>query len=164
MYAIRSYYAKNKLDNVYLIPALNKTEYINLLSIMDIGLIFLDHRFTIPNFPSRILDYMDCSLPVYACTDKVSDIKHEICSQGAGFWSESNDIKSFITTINSIVEHKDCLPKMGAISRKLLIEQYNVKSISRLIIDQLEAKMKSSMRRSYWIQRTLIRLPVAMDS
>jgi geranylgeranyl reductase family protein len=35
-------------------------------------------------------------------------------------------------------------------------------ALGRYDVD-LEAKMKSSMRRSYWIQRTLIRLPVAMD-
>ncbi len=35
-------------------------------------------------------------------------------------------------------------------------------TLGRYDID-LEEKMKSSMRRSYWIQRTLIRLPVAMD-
>ncbi|MGD8806901.1 MAG: hypothetical protein PVH65_13665, partial [Chloroflexota bacterium] len=28
---------------------------------------------------------------------------------------------------------------------------------------ELEEKMKSSMRRSYWIQRTLIRWPLVMD-
>jgi flavin-dependent dehydrogenase len=35
-------------------------------------------------------------------------------------------------------------------------------ALGRYDVD-LEEKMKSSMRRSYWIQRTLIRMPLAMD-
>ena len=37
--------------------------------ICDSELIFLDYRFTIPNFPSRLLSYMQAKLPVLACTD-----------------------------------------------------------------------------------------------
>ena len=44
-------------------------------------MIFLDETFSIPNFPSRILDYLDMALPVFACTDVNSDIKQEICDE-----------------------------------------------------------------------------------
>ena len=40
----------------------------------DVGLIFLDKRFTIPNFPSRLLSYMQASMPVLAATDVNTDI------------------------------------------------------------------------------------------
>ena len=54
--------------------SLPKNEYDRLVAACDIGLIFLDHRFTIPNFPSRLLSYLNASIPVFACTDTVSDI------------------------------------------------------------------------------------------
>ena len=37
-------------------------------------MIFLDHRFSIPNFPSRLLSYMQARVPVLAVTDPNTDI------------------------------------------------------------------------------------------
>ena len=44
--------------NLSLIKALPKSEYDSLVGGSDVGMIFLDHRFTIPNFPSRLLSYL----------------------------------------------------------------------------------------------------------
>jgi len=63
-----------KISNARLVKSLPKAQYLALLRTMDVGLIFLDHRFTIPNFPSRLLDYLDASLPVIAATDPVTDV------------------------------------------------------------------------------------------
>jgi len=63
-----------KISNARLIKSLPKERYLALLRTMDVGLIFLDYRFTIPNFPSRLLDYLDASLPVIASTDPVTDM------------------------------------------------------------------------------------------
>ena len=42
-----------------LVPhGMNKEEYMKVMAACDVGLIFLDHRFTIPNFPSRLLSYI----------------------------------------------------------------------------------------------------------
>ena len=54
--------------NVALHDALLKAEYDELLRSADVGLIFLDPRFTIPNFPSRLTAYMESSIPVLAAT------------------------------------------------------------------------------------------------
>ena len=45
--------------NSKLISALPKQEYDNLVRACHVGLIFLDPRFTIPNFPSRLLSYLE---------------------------------------------------------------------------------------------------------
>jgi glycosyltransferase involved in cell wall biosynthesis len=95
------------IKNIRLLKFLPKEQYFELLYYMDIGLVFLDHRFTIPNFPSRILDYMKFSKPILACTDVHCDIKREICDQGAGFWCESNDTKAFKQIVENIKENKN---------------------------------------------------------
>ena len=55
--------------NAKLYPYLPKEEYDELVPACDVGLILLDPRFTIPNFPSRLLTYMEFSMPVcrYGC-------------------------------------------------------------------------------------------------
>ena len=55
-----------------------------MVAACDVGLIFLDHRFTIPNFPSRLLSYMQAKLPVLAATDQIQILVNVIFQGGFG--------------------------------------------------------------------------------
>ena len=48
---------EKEIKNAIALDFLPKQDYDNILQNVDIGLIFLDHRFTIPNIPSRTLSY-----------------------------------------------------------------------------------------------------------
>lgn len=85
--------------NAKLLEKLPHDKYNELLQACDVGLIFLDHRFTIPNFPSRILSYMECKMPVLAATDVNTDIGEIIVKGGFGKWCESNDVDTFINSM-----------------------------------------------------------------
>ena len=65
-------------------------------------MIFLDHRFTIPIFPSRLLGYMQAKIPVLAVTDHNTDIGKVIVDGGFGWWCESNQVDNFVKAIASI--------------------------------------------------------------
>ena len=56
-------------EAVSLFRQLPKGDYDKLAEACDVGLIFLDFRFTIPNYPSRLLPYLMSSKPIIACTD-----------------------------------------------------------------------------------------------
>ena len=79
---------------------LPKEDYDRMVAACDVGLIFLDHRFTIPNFPSRLLAYMQAELPVIACTDPNTDVGEVITKGGFGWCCESNDVEAFNTCVN----------------------------------------------------------------
>ncbi|MEG0392893.1 MAG: glycosyltransferase family 4 protein, partial [Anaerovoracaceae bacterium] len=98
--ALEEYIEKNKPENVLLINGLPKVDYEALVSACDVGLIFLDHRFTIPNFPSRLLSYMQNSMPVIACTDPNTDIGTVITEGGFGWWCESNCATDFTALVD----------------------------------------------------------------
>jgi glycosyltransferase involved in cell wall biosynthesis len=136
------YKLKNSIDrsitNVRFFDSLVKDKYLELLACMDIGLVFLDGNFTIPNFPSRILDYMNYSLPIIACTDIVCDVKQEICDQGAGFWCKSDDIERFRDILEKIINNKDILIDMGKKSFELLNEKYSVKKVVANMLLEIE--------------------------
>ena len=100
-------------ENMKLLPKLPKEDYEKMVSACDVGMIFLDHRFTIPNFPSRILSYMQAGLPVLAVTDPNTDIGRTIENAGFGWWSESNDIAAFIKTIDQI-----CTSNISQVGKK----------------------------------------------
>jgi len=115
-----------KPTNVKLLAKLPKVEYDKLLTIADVGLIFLDKRFTIPNFPSRLTSYMEYSLPILAATDKNTDLKDVLLNSNSGFWCESGDISSFINYANKLSSDEELRLKMGENARKYLEDNYDI--------------------------------------
>ena len=99
---LEQFMEEEKPDNVKLISFLPKTEYDALVRGCDVGLIFLDKRFTIPNYPSRILSYMEYSMPVIACTDKNTDVGTEAQENGYGLWCESRDPADFTACVEQM--------------------------------------------------------------
>lgn len=124
---------REQLNNVLLLKELPKDEYDSLVAACDIGLIFLDSRFTIPNFPSRILSYMQAKLPVLACTDINTDIGKTIESGQLGWWCSSSDIKAFEDIISRKIH--TCSEKLGENAFCYLTQNYDVSFAYRRIID-----------------------------
>lgn len=122
--SIEKFVREEKPNNVMLISFLPKQEYDELVMGCDVGLVFLDHRFTIPNFPSRILSYMEYGMPILACTDPISDVGSIAEENGFGMFCESNNLDDFETCIEKMnASDLDC---MGGMSRKFLSENYTV--------------------------------------
>ncbi len=71
---IKEWFKENKPKNATLISILPKIDYDKLLAACDVGLIFLNKNFTIPNYPSRLLSYLEMKMPVIAATDPNTDI------------------------------------------------------------------------------------------
>ena len=86
--------------NVKLLRHLPKEDYDRLVAACDVGLIFLDHRFTIPNFPSRLLSYMQAGLPVLCATEPNTDIGQVVTEGGFGWWCQSNDEGAFAALVD----------------------------------------------------------------
>lgn len=123
-----------QLHNTLLLERLDTEDYGALTAACDIGLIFLDYRFTIPNFPSRILSYMQEGKPILAATDWASDLG-QILEQGEfGWWCPSNDVDVFSKQIEMIVASKDKLLSMGENARTYLQTHYDVKQCCSTIL------------------------------
>ena len=101
---IDEYTRKENQENLKLMKKLPKEDYDNLVAACDVGLIFLDYRFTIPNFPSRLLSYMQAKIPVLACTDSNTDIGKVITEGGFGWWCESNDSNAFVDKVQAALD------------------------------------------------------------
>ena len=101
---VRDYIDYYQPSNLKLKKRLNKNEFDYIIASCDVGLIFLDYRFTIPNFPSRMLAYMQAGLPILSCTDRNTDIGDIICNNNFGWKCYSNDIYGFTNLIRYIVD------------------------------------------------------------
>lgn len=129
------FYSRMKdVKNVVLLNYLPYEEYEILCASCDVGMVFLDYRFTIPNYPSRILSYLENSMPVLACTDKNTDVKELVEEQAeCGKWCFSNDEEDFLKTVQWFLDNKNNLKIMGENGRRYL-ERYFVtdKNIEKL--------------------------------
>lgn len=63
-------YSRDKnLKNVKFLNQVPREDYEKLTAACDIGIVSLDERFTVPNFPSKTTDYFKLNLPILASLD-----------------------------------------------------------------------------------------------
>ena len=120
-----SFRDNEKQHNFKLLGRLPKNEYDRMIAACDVGMIFLDYNFTIPNFPSRLLSYMQAGIPVLACTDKVTDIGRTIVQGGFGWWCASNDVENFKSCVLQAMD--DCFACRKK-EKEYLEKHFSVKS------------------------------------
>ncbi len=89
--------------NVTVMKGLPKEDYDMLVKYCDVGLIFLDHRFTIPNYPSRLLSYLEYKMPVVCATDVNTDIGKIAEENGYGYWCESVNPEDFTALVDKML-------------------------------------------------------------
>ncbi len=127
---------ENNLKNTKVHKYMPKEEYDGLLKLCQVGLIFLDHRFTIPNFPSRLLSYMDAELPVFAVVDEVTDVG-KIIERGDFGWScQSKDVDKVVGMFDTIGKSME-LESKGKNGKQYLCEHYNANIAYRTIVSHL---------------------------
>ncbi len=123
-------------DNFKLMRRLPKEDYDAMVGACDVGMIFLDHRFTIPNFPSRLLSYMQAKIPVLVCTDPNTDIGNVCVDNGFGWWCESNKVKAFNKVVEEAVQSD--LKAMGEAGFKYLEDNYSSEIVYQIIMRHFE--------------------------
>ncbi|CKH33833.1 glycosyltransferase family 4 protein [Bacillus cereus] len=128
---------KENLTNTQLFSQLPKDEYDILANSCDVGLIFLDKRFTIPNFPSRILSYMQASMPILAATDINTDIGEIIEDGGFGLWCESSNSESFNEKLNQMC-NRESRESMGINARRYLEANYTARNSYEIIMNHFK--------------------------
>lgn len=132
---IRSWFNLNKPQNAILHKNIPNQEYMSLVRSCDVGMIFLNKKFTIPNFPSRLLSYLEGKLPIIAATDKNTDIGEVILTNNCGVWIESGDLNKMLFEIDSFCNNTYSKIEMGENGWNLLQSQYLCVNSYELIIN-----------------------------
>ncbi|HAV90633.1 MAG TPA: glycosyltransferase WbuB [Eubacterium sp.] len=136
---LEEYRNNSKQKNFLLMSRLPKEDYDSMVGACDVGMIFLDHRFTIPNYPSRMLSYMQAKLPILACTDSNTDIGKNIISGGFGWWCESddeNEFRNIVEIINNVSSYEfECMKKA---SFQYLCENYSSELSYNIIMKHMK--------------------------
>ncbi|MGI8315813.1 glycosyltransferase family 4 protein [Halobacillus mangrovi] len=120
------------IKNALLIENLPREEYEQITKECDVGLIVLDPGFTIPNYPSRILSYLEYAKPVLAVTDKVTDLRDLIESCKCGEWVWSGESDQVIKKVKEISKRND-LETMGENGRSYVLDNLKVEKSLQIL-------------------------------
>lgn len=121
---LKQFMGDEKPQNCTLFQRLPKEDYDKLASACDVGLIFLDYSFTVPNYPSRLLPYIMGKKPIIACTDPNCDTGTIANDNGFGMWAPSNNVEAFTETINKMLVSD--IKQMGENGYKFYLDNYTV--------------------------------------
>jgi len=133
-FKIKNWFNKNRIINALLIQKVPKDDYDSLLSACDVGLIFLDPRFTVPNYPSRLLPYLEKKMPVLAATDINTDIGKIAEENKYGFWCENGDLEKFNYYIDFFINNPHLIQELGHNGYSFLHDNYTVNLSYSIII------------------------------
>lgn len=98
----------------------------------------MDHRFQIPNYPSRLLSYLEYKMPIIAATDINTDIGTIAEKNGYGYCCESKYVESFTACVNKYITTPDTIRKMGERGYQFLLDNYQVDSTYQKIISHIK--------------------------
>ena len=132
---LMQWYDEKRPKSVKVMKGLPKAEYDELVRTCDVGLIFLDHRFTIPNYPSRLLSYLENKMPVLCATDPNTDIGKIAEENGYGYWCESNSVGAFSAILDKMIKADS--KAMGENGYKYLKDNYLVSNTYNAIVSHV---------------------------
>lgn len=135
--------AEAAAQNVQVLPHIAKEEFDRLLVACDVGLVFLDTRFSIANIPSRALAHMNMSQPIVAATDTYTDFRQMVEGPPLGLWSVHGDTKGFIGHVNRLTSAPALRSELGKKGREYLETACDVRVSYDVIMRHMSALDRS---------------------
>ena len=132
---LEEFVTEEKPKVVSLFQHLPKADYDALAAACDVGLIFLDYRFTIPNYPSRLLPYLIGRKPIIACTDPNCDTGTLAEQNGYGLYAPSNDVNAFVAAVDKMLASD--IEQMGKNGYQFFLNNYTTDHTYKAIIKHL---------------------------
>ncbi|NLC65159.1 MAG: glycosyltransferase family 4 protein, partial [Erysipelothrix sp.] len=133
---IESYISQENPKNFVYLGQLPKDKYDEIVHHCDVGLIFLDERFTIPNYPQRVLSYLQAKLPIISATDSSTDVGSMAEENGYGYSVMSPDVEAFIEKVKILSMDSNLRETMGEKGYQYLLENYTVNHAYKRILEQ----------------------------
>lgn len=132
---LSEWYQNNKEYNVTVHKGLPKDDYDLLVQSCHIGLVFLDYRFTFPNYPSRLLSYLEYKMPVICVTDQSCDMGYIASENRFGCYVPSNSVSDFTTAITKMLGSD--IQMMGEAGYDFLKKNYLVDNTYNAIVSHV---------------------------
>ncbi len=135
---LKNRFAEFSPGNALLYSWLPREDFEQIMGTSDVGLILL-YRYTSPQFPSRLLSYLEYSKPVLCAVNEATDIGTTVEKTGCGHSVIHGNLDGFIDAIKYFSENSDARRKMGENGRKLLMNNYTVAHSYEIIMSHFRS-------------------------
>jgi len=126
------------INNVKIFDYVPKSEYEKLIAACDIGIVSLLNQYTIPNIPSKTVDFFKLGLPIIASIDENTDYGDIIKNQAeAGLYSIHGDKEKYIENLNKIVENQELSKEMSKNAREYYEEYLTTQTAVDTILNEV---------------------------
>lgn len=109
---------EENINNVKILDVLPREEYEQLMKSASIGLICLNEKNTVPNFPTKVTGYLKLGIPIFGILDSSAGrgVGSYLIQNNIGIWSKAGDLKDtlekfydFLNKVNSDYYNKNYL-------------------------------------------------------
>ena len=136
---LQSIKKEENLDNVIFLDFIPREEYEVLTGACDLGIVSLHSCFTIPNIPSKTVDYCKLSLPILAVIDKNTDYP-EILEKEAkcGLASIYGDLEKYKENLEKLYNNSELRAELGKNGRQYYENELGVDKAYKTIMKQIK--------------------------
>ncbi|RLD86986.1 MAG: hypothetical protein DRJ29_18515 [Bacteroidetes bacterium] len=120
---LESTLAASSPGNVFLYNWLPRKDFEDILTTSDVGLILL-YKYTSPQFPSRLLSYLEYSKAVLCAVNESTDIGSIVEQEGCGLEVEHGKLDAFVKAVKYLSEQVEERKLMGTRARDLIMDRY----------------------------------------
>lgn len=135
---MKNFINKSGIKNVNINKSISNDEYWEFLACCDVGLIFLDKRFTVPNTPARLTYYMESALPILAATDKNTDIDEILRDANCGLWIDSGDVEGFYSKVDLLINNAEYRKQLGHNGRMYMESNFHIDMNCKILMNHLK--------------------------
>lgn len=133
------------LPNAFIYSYLPEEEFKELMSICDVGLILLDSKYTYPQFPSRLLGYLQAKMAVLCAVNRETDIGEIVARNRAGMNILHGDVEGFMESIRELSENSKQVKKMGENGYNLLKKEYDIAKSYEIIMSHFVQELEPTV-------------------
>lgn len=125
----------DKITNIKFLDFIPRDKYEEVIGSLDIGIVSLSSKLTVPSFPSKSLDYLKVGIPILASIDKYTDygiiLENEI---NAGYYSIAGIKTDLIENAKKLILNKALREEKGENGRKYYEKIFSVKNTCDIIL------------------------------
>ena len=134
---------REKIKNVSFFNYVPREDYEKLTAACDIGIVSLDERFTVPNFPSKTTDYFKLSLPILASLDNCAAEDYGVFLAEkikGGLFAQAGNIEELYEKFMLLYSNEELRRELGDNGRKYYEENLGVDKAYVTIMDEIGNK------------------------
>ena len=129
------------ISNVKFLDYIPREDYELITAACDIGLVSLDERFTVPNFPSKTTDYFKLELPILASLDSCAAKDYGKFLQDevkGGLFALAGDTENLYNQLLKLKNNSELKIELGKNGRKYYENELGVEKACETIMKQIK--------------------------